>query len=239
MTLSEQTSALRERVTNLDDVRANIAEVGFLQRRHNEAQQIHEDLSSVVRAADLLRNATVKVPLPPTAVGEARRRLAIIRERFAANAKAAALTKGQDWEILTRNSKDSAAAMRQQLQMSWKSYVESLYTGDTPDNMAATIARTDKNDGVLNRYRSTFAQFQLKAQTFPNSHEEIKAAKAIADRLKEIVSEFDLQVPASVKQFLDAVYQNRAGLDLATDEVVNWLKDNGTFGRYKIVAGRQ
>jgi hypothetical protein len=239
MTLLEQTSVLRQRVTSLDAVRAKIAEVAALQARHSEAQQLHSALSSVVAAVGLLRGAAIMLPVPPAAAGEARRRLTVVRDRFSADAKAAALTKGQDWDILIRNTKETTAAIQRQIQDAWRSYVESLYTGDTPNNMGATVAKTDRNDEVLSRYRSAFEQFQCKAQTFPNSREEINEAQILAGHLKTIVREFDLQVPASVKRFLDAVSQNKAGLDLATDEVIEWLKDNGTFDRYKIIAARQ
>jgi hypothetical protein len=239
MNLLQQTSELRQRVKNLDAVRANITEVAALQQRLNQAQQLHNVLSGVTAGANLLRSAAIQLSAPPAAAAEARRRLTVIYDRFSADAKAAALTKGHDWNILIQNSNETAAFIQRQMQEAWKSYVESLYTGDTPDNMDTTIARTDQIDQVLGRYRSAFDKFQRRAQTFPNNRYEINEAQGLADALKTIVLEFDLQVPIAVKQFLDAVSQNRAGLDLATDEVIEWLKDNGTFDRYKIIAGRK
>jgi hypothetical protein len=239
VSLSEQSSALRQRVKNLDVVRAKTAEVGKLKLRYDEAHQLESGLSNIATMAGLLRDAGITLPSTPATVKEARNRLAVVRQRFSGDPRSATLTQGQDWNVLIRTTNDVITTVHQQIQNAWKAYVKGLYTGNSPNDMAATIAKTDRNEEVLKRYRLVFEQLELKGQTFPKSREEINETKDLADRLRTIVREFDLQVPASVKRFLDEVSQNNAGLDLATSEVIDWLRENGTFHRYKIVAGRQ
>ena len=58
----------------------------------------------------------------------------------------------------------------------------------------------------------------------------------MADDLKAIAGQFDFDVPAEVKAFLEAVQADGAALALLTPTVTAWLKDNDAFTAYRIVA---
>ena len=59
--------------------------------------------------------------------------------------------------------------------------------------------------------------------------------RTIAEDLEKVAKGFDFDVPADVKQFLEAVLSiNGARLSLLTPSVLEWLTENGGLDGYAV-----
>jgi hypothetical protein len=238
MKLLERTLALKRRAEALGDLQFQIEEASLLQRRLDEVTPAAAGLAELSEKVALLGQAGLRLSFAPDTVGSARTRLDRVRTRFAESRTAAALTKGRDWERLISDLKEAARAVRSELQALWTSHVDDFFTGEPPAQMSARLAKTDKNKEALSRYSQAFAELNQLAGGLPETLADVERAKEVAHRLGAIARDFELDVPASIKAFLDAVALGGAPFNLVTEEVCDWLERNGLTDRYKVVAVR-
>jgi hypothetical protein len=238
MTVLERILALKARVNALGDSQARFDEVNKLQDRKQEAQEVADELAAVAVNARLLRRLKIELPPPPASLEDVQARLQRIQERFANDGTAASLTRRNDWPHMITKVKETARTTNLSLSGAWKTYVKGLHTGDTPEHIRALLAPTDENAVELERYRVAYEELLRCASALPADVEQGKQAGEIAAELKKIDRRFDRDVPAAVKRFLDAVSQGNAGLDLASEDVRNWLRSKGSYAHYRITLVR-
>lgn len=232
--LPARAKALRERLVALDRLGANVQETGLLEDLRSDLAPPAVELSRALDQRALLAGSEIETPEPPS-LETARRRTATLLEKFTAERRAATLKKGSGWsnalkEITAASTDVSAAVVR-----SWKGYRQSVFTGEAPALVKGRIAFTPANNAAFKTYEQLHQAFRSEFEKLPADKAAIERVKALATRLTETAKAFDFDVPADVKRFLEAIQAGGAKLDLLTDAVLEWLKENDAFGNYRIV----
>lgn len=237
MTLIERIRALQHRAQQQAARQASLDEVRKLRPLLEQAQALSGRLGIEVQQLGLLRNQGIVLPNPPETAGAALRTLGRVRERFAQERRAERLTQRQDWTRFQEQTQAVCGQAAQGLNNTWRDFVTSAYSGDKPENLERTLAPTEGNRAFLSRYRETYQRLIGLARNRPVGREDFEKVRELARALNAIHQEFDLNVPDAVSRFLRAVAAGGATIDLLTDEVRAWLKDQGKSEAYRIVAG--
>ncbi|TIW72666.1 MAG: hypothetical protein E5V53_32670 [Mesorhizobium sp.] len=110
-----------------------------------------------------------------------------------------------------------------------------MFTGEAPSVVKGRIAMTPSNTAAFKMYDQIHQAFRTEFDKLPADKAAIDRVKALATTLTETAKEFDFDVPADVKRFLEAIQTGGAKLDLLTDVVLKWLEENNAFDTYRIV----
>ena len=235
MTLLETCQTLLKRIRAVQNVQTSVAESKQLRLRLQEAQEIQ---NAIIEAADMIRFLTANglpVAVGSVEIAKGSQPLQNIIKRFSESQQASSLTKGKDWVRLEESSGEIEDALKKRAGEAWREYASNLYSGQTPENLNASLAMTDTNRKALEEYKKIYSELGELKNRFPEDATDINRSKKYAEKLKEIVSAFDFDVPEDVKIFLEAVAHEGATLDLLTDGVVEWLSENQSQRHYKIV----
>lgn len=232
--LPARAKALRERLVALDRLGANVEEAGLLEDLRWDLAPPAAELSRALDQLALLAGSGIETPEPPS-LETARKRAATLLERFTAERKAATLKKGIGWANLLKEIKGASTDVSGAAARSWKGYPQTIFTGEAPALVKARIAFTPANNAAFKTYEQLYQAFRAEFEKLPADKAAIERVKALAARLTETAREFDFDVPADVKRFLEAIQSGGAKLDLLTDAVLVWLKENNAFDNYRIV----
>lgn len=233
--LPARAAALRADLQRLDAMGADVQETAKLTDLQRELAKEVEILERSTAQARVLETAKIATPNVP-AFATARSRAAALKSKFAEDTRAATLTKGTNWTRLLRDLKAAADDVASGSRTAWKEFRGATFTGDAPVVIRNRIAWTDENAEAYKRYAIKHQTFRSAFEALPGTSAEIAMVRQLADDLKTIAGQFDFDVPAEVKTFLEAVQADGAALALLTPTVTAWLKDNDAFTAYRIVA---
>lgn len=235
VTLALRTAALRDKLTQLDDLSSNAQEASNLSTLRTELSGPVQTLSALVQRQDLLIKSGVPVQ-ERESLRVVRRRADGVRERFRSDRKSSTLKKGTAWKSMLTETDQAAKEIEQSLSAAWKEFRSSLFSGDAPGKIDASLARTPENIEALKAYRALYETFTRLFQTPPASPEVVDEARRLAAELVRIAGHFDFDVAPDVKRFLEAVQAGGAPLSLLTPEVVVWLQRGQSMDGYRIRA---
>jgi DNA repair exonuclease SbcCD ATPase subunit len=238
MTVMDTCHSLQARIQALQGIQQSAAEAEQLGQRLSEAQALNERLSAELKAAQFLLDHNVFVEFDAIEVTGALRPLNKIIDRFSENPQSASLTRGQDWKKLRDNCKHVQTQLATELPKAWRRFVDNLHTGQSPEDLEAILAMTKANESALAKYRDLYHQLKNLRTQLPEDGEEISGVIKRAEKLKEVATKFDFDVPEKVKIFLAAIAQGGAPLNLLTDDVVQWLSENRSEKHYRIVGNQ-
>lgn len=233
-TLPARAKALRDRLVALDRLGANVEETGLLEDLRSDLAPPAAELSRALDQRRLLVGSGIDTPEPPS-LETARKRAAMLLERFTAEKKAATLKKGTGWANLIKETKAASTDLSAAVVRSWKAYRQTVFTGEAPTVVKGRIAMTPANKSAFKTYEQLHQTFRAEFDRLPADKAAIDRVKALAARLTETAKEFDFDVPADVKRFLEAIQVGGANLELLTDPVLQWLEENKAFDNYRIV----
>ena len=238
MTLLQRIEDLKRRAQHQLGRQAGRDEAGKLQPLLNEANALSQGLGTEVTQMHLLRDQGLTLPDAPAGpkAGAALTTLDRLLKRFAEKRGAESLTRGQDWTRFKESTKAARMQAATALDQAWRSFVTGAYSGDKPADLERSLAPTDVNKERLVRYRSAYEELIRLANRRPAGREDFDRVRELSRQLKELFQGFDFGVPEAVKLFLQAIAKGGADLDLLTDEVRIWLQQQGSAGRYQIVA---
>jgi hypothetical protein len=236
MTLLKKSSDLRERIERLRNNQANISETKALQGRLKEVEPVQEILADVVGKIRLLSENKIRVEPFSDQIAKAMTSLKKVQAQFKVSNKSESLTKGKGWSRLIENVESTGKELGAIATGSWNSYLGSLSTGQSLSEIENTLAKTNHNSKILVEYRELYLLFRDASTNFPIDRDDIEKIGRIVEKLLVVWTKFDLDVPDSVKSYLDSVALGGANLNLLTDEVIEWLQKNGSFNNYKIVS---
>jgi len=234
--LPARVKALRDRLVVLEELGANVEEVSLLDDLRSDLALPARDLSRALDQRRLLMESGIETLEPPS-LATARKRAAGVLERFKAQQKAAILKKGSGWANLLNEIKSASTEVNACVKGSWKEYGQRVFTGEAPAVVKGRIALTPANDAALKTYQQLHQAFRAEFGNLPADTEAIECVKALAANLTETAKLFDFDVPIDVKRFLEAIQSGGASLDLLTESVLKWLKENNVFDSYRIVPG--
>jgi hypothetical protein len=232
--LPARAKALRERLVVLYRLGASVEETGLLEDLRSDLETPATELRRVLDQRALLEGSGIETPEPPS-LETARRRAAALLEKFLAERKAATLKKGSGWSNLLKEITAASTDLSAVVVRSWKGYRQSVFTGEAPALVKGRIAFTPANNAAFRKYEQLHQAFRSEFDKLPTDKAAIERVKDLAARLTETAKEFDFDVPTDVKRFLEAIQAGGAKLDLLTDAVLEWLKENNAFDNYRIV----
>jgi hypothetical protein len=232
--LPARAKALRERLFFLDRLGANVEEAGLLEDLRSDLASPAAELSRALDQRTLLVEAGIETAEPPS-LETARKRAAALLGKFKAEQKAATLKKGIGWANLLKEIKAASTDIKSSVDSNWKGYRQSVFTGEAPSVVKGQIAFTPENNAALKAYEQYYLAFRSEFGKLPVDQASIERVKALAAKLTETAKSFDFDVPTDVKRFLEAIQGGGANLDLLTEVVLKWLKENNAFDSYRIV----
>ena len=232
--LPARTKALRERLVLLDQLGSNVEETGLLEDRRSELAPRVADLSRALDQRALLTKSGIETAEPPS-LEKARKRATTLLDKFAADRRAATLTKGTGWANLLNEIRSATTDVSAAVLQSWKGYRQTVFTGEAPALVKTRIALTPTNKAAFKTYEQLHQAFRAEFDKLPQDEAAIDRAKTLAARLTDTAKEFDFAVPGDVKRFLEAIQSGGAKLDLLNDPVIEWLNENRALDNYRIV----
>lgn len=232
--LPARAKALRDRLVALDQLGANVEETGLLADLRSDLAAPAAELSRALDQRQLLVESGIEA-VAPASLDVSRKRAAALLEKFTAEKKAATLKKGVGWANLIRDIKAASTDVAASLISSWKAYRLDVFTGEAPSLVKGRIAFTPANNVAFKQYDQLHQAFRTEFDKLPAEQAAIERVRALAAKLTETAREFDYDVPADVKRFLEAVQSGGATLELLTDAVKTWLKENNAFHSYRIL----
>jgi hypothetical protein len=232
--LPARAKALRERLVALDRLGGNVEEAGLLADLRSDLASPAAELSRALDQRALLVNSGIETP-EPRSLETARKRAAVLLERFVADQKAATLKKGSGWALLLKEITAATTDLSTEVGRSWREYLQTIFTGEAPAFVRGRIAPTRENNLTFKTYEQLHQAFRAEFSRLPMDGAAIDRVRAQALQLIETAKKFDFDVPADVKRFLEAIQTGGAKLDLLTDAVLKWLEDNSAFDNYRIV----
>jgi hypothetical protein len=237
--LHERTSALRTKLTQLDGMASNVSETTSLEGLRTQLARPAGQLQAQLEMRTLLASAGIEAA-SPASLTSAQKKAQAMLTRFQAETKAAVLKKGQAWQALLDDMSSAAKDLGGALQSAWKGYRQTAFAGEPPTSIRAKLARTPANDAAFKRYEALFAKLKEAFDAMPADQQAIARVSEVARQLAAAAQDFDFDVPAEVKRFLEGVLSvGGAPLSLLTPSVAEWLRANGTFDQYSIrSAGR-
>lgn len=238
MSLIKRVSALKNNVELLKTAQDDFSETRLLQSRLDEITGTSASLSEQVERLRVFRKDGIELSVTPSSAEDAGRRLTKIQERFTKEHKAESLTKGKDWELTRKAVRETVNTINDDLLKGWEMFVSNAYSGDNPRDLNKNLAPIDSNKSAFARYKHAYEELEFLGKNIPDNKQAFDDVNNIATQLKAIHNEFNFDVSDAVKEFLTAVGDEGASLELFSDEVRNWLLDNDTFARYVIVTKR-
>jgi hypothetical protein len=232
--LPVRAKALRQRLVALDQLGANVQETSLLEDLRSDLAPLMAELNRALDQRRLLVDAGIETADPPS-LETARKRAATLFERFTSERKAATLKKGTGWANLLKEIKGASTDLSASVIKSWKGYWQNVFTGESPAVVRGRIAFTPANRATFKAYEELHQAFRAEFEKLPADKAAIDRVQALAVKLTETATGFDFDVPAEVKRFLEAIQSGGAKLDLLTDEVLKWLKENNAFDNYRVV----
>lgn len=232
--LPARAKALRERLVTLDRLGANVEETGLLADLRSDLAMPVPELNRALDKRALLAGSGIETPEPP-ALEIARKRAALLLERFTTAQKATTLKKGNGWANLLKEITAATKDVSSITDQSWKGYRQTVFTGEAPTVIKGLIAPTPANNAAFKAYEQLYQEFRSEFEKLPADKAAIERVNDVAARLIKTAEAFDFFVPAEVKRFLEALQAGGAKLDLLTDAVREWIKETNAFDNYRIV----
>lgn len=237
--LAIRVSKLRLRLEELDRLASNVTEVNALEGLRAELSKPTGRLGSELNKQELLTAAGIAVPVPAS-LTTARKRASALLEKFKGEPKAATLKRGQIWSALLKEINDAGNDLSSAVFAAWRGHRQAVFAGETPAQIRGKLARTPTNDQAYEKYDGLYSRLKTAFDVLPPDTATIAATWQIAEELEKVAKDFDFDVPADVKQFLEAVLSIKgAPLSLLTPSVLEWLRNNSGLESYAIrAAGR-
>lgn len=232
--LATRASDLRARLEALDRAASNVAEVSALEGLRSGLAGRADKLGSELAKQSLLVAAHITVTTP-SSLTAAQKRAAGLLEKFRAEPKATTLKRLQGWNTLLSEVDNAGRDLASAVVAGWKGHRQAVFAGETPAQIRGKLARTPDNDRAFEKYEALYTRLKAAFDVLPTDAAAIEATEKIADDLEKAAKDFNFEVPADVKQFLEAVLSIKgAPLSLLTPSVLEWLANNGGLDSYAV-----
>ncbi len=235
MTLLEKCQALQEKRLEMVRLENSAKETSALQTHASLLEESLRGLSRVVKSRGDLISENIEVDgFDLQKVKEVTKALLKIRGRFAKNPNRQALVADDDWPILSKGLKALTPSIEFSCKKSWKNYSDGLFAKTLI--VESQVVKTEHNTAQLEAYRVSQRKLKFLATDWENI-ESVRSFKVEGEKLVALAKELsEFQAPEDVKRFLDAISsKGSASLDLLTENVISWLKEQKIYTNYKII----
>lgn len=233
MTLLETAGDLSSRIRSLSEAENRHQQRQSAAQRNRELSERNTALTTSVRPLQWME---AKPSEYEAAVASARQSLRAVKKALADGKSIEDLSKGQTWVQFVGQLTSAAKAMQSLAQRKWKEKMETDAGLPKPEEISRTFARTERNLKILEDYSRAYVLLaELTAIALPRTADDVTNLVARGRKVREVRERFDFSVPQAIKDFLDdAVSLEGAALELLTDEVKDWLKEQRLTKQYVV-----
>jgi hypothetical protein len=233
MSLLEMAQEALARLEKIETARDGIEESKALENLRNELNRLSLPFKQFSVNVKVLRTEGVGLSLPsetPIVIETVNN----VATRFFESPKSTTLRQGRRWTGLINKLEGLATQVQDTQTKDWQTFFENnLFGGVSPEQRLATLALTPENKKALGHYTELFQKFIKYRAQIPKDADEFKDLRALSKQLEQI--KFQENVPIDVRKFFEATSKG-ASLDLLTNEVINWLRNNNLLCNYVVRA---
>jgi len=236
MSLLERSENLRDKREKVERLKTTEQETKRLRALSKELFSDYEGLLSVLSVCDLFVREQINFERSSsTSINQGLTLVSKMRILFSENPQSTTLISGTNWPQLKKNIKATRSQIESCIHVGWDDFSKGFLVGLKPEMLEGAIVPTEENLKLLAQYKETYRSLsQLSRQKA--STETIRTLKEMGKLKLDIAKQLeDFKAPESVKLFLRAISGNGASLELLTEDVVAWLKEQDHFEKYKIV----
>lgn len=156
------------------------------------------------------------------------------RERLSEAEGIEALSRNELWVRLLQQADKANTVSADAIRANWRALIRDLGEPEAASALLAREPETPGNKQALVRYHEIYTQYAaLKGAAVPPDARSADSLRQHVEQLRKIVSTLT-PTPQSVKSFFKAMESDGAGLELLTEEVLNWLKQYDDATRFVI-----
>ncbi len=228
---------------NAEQIVDRLKNIQLIQVTYDDAQELDEFRSELEEMETKLAHYSSKIAflrdnsVPISSIkktSQVLESLSNISKKFKEAPSRDTLVQGKRWSTLNSRIEQLIKELQENIKTSWQQYFDTHYfSGLSPEKRKITLAKTPKNTEALKSYTRLYEEFIKYRNVPPNEADEFHYIDKLSAQIGEI--EFQDDVPADVKKFLDSV-QFGASLDLLTPPVVIWLEQNKLMENYIVRA---
>ena len=157
--LPSRARELRKRLSKLDQMGGNVAETHELEQLRVELSQRAAPLKKQRKRARVLSQSGLPF-LEPESLTAFRKKVSTVLERFSEAPEASTLKKGRTWRIMLGQLDDASRDVETAVVKTWRDYHQTLFAGETPQEVKAKLAKTEANSQALQVYRELYNRFK-------------------------------------------------------------------------------
>jgi hypothetical protein len=206
-----------------------------LAKIYNQILENHSQISEITKTTKIFENKGLKIEINNQLKEIIYNFILDIQNRYNQERSSDIIKKGSYSKYLNSFS-ELVLDTEIKIKKEWKVYCTSLYSRE-PYSTLFSQFNSPENETALNEFEPLFQEFselmnlnqvsEISEETFTKV---IQVGSDLSDKRSLIQDNYH----EDVRNFLTAVENNRATLDLYTDEVINWINDNNLQDRYRI-----
>ena len=235
MLMIENAQKISARLKKINDAREGVNETEALDKLRKELLQLAAPINIMAANAQIFVDQSGVLTCVPD-VSTLADTIKSASERFRETPKSTTLRRGNHWSSLTTKLVTLATKLKDVHESDWKKFFEANYfSGVSPSQREAKlILAIPGNKEAIAAYKVLYQSLTRYRQKMPQSAIEFNELKSISDQLSAI-SFSEENIPADVRRFFEATGFG-ASLNLLTNDVFEWLRNNDLLDRYVVRA---
>ena len=234
MSLISKIERLNQNLNQSNKSGALANEIFELKTIYDEFKSINDGLENFFQTKKLFEKYNLVIHIDTETIEELIENLNNIEINFNKNSSVEGIKKGsKNYSDYRNNMKTLNTKLDQDIKNSWEKFCKQSYAGDEFSFLFSNF-NTHENEEILNKVRPLFEEFGHIKNNNEYNDELFKNVIKITKILNEEVSKLKTDFSDDVKNFLNAIQNNEATLDLYTEDVIKWIKETNSFKRYKI-----
>ncbi len=235
MQLTNRCGKLSSNIEHLSKLKSGYRETKQLKNKAVSLNQYKQIVKSCLTVTQLFSSEKIIIE-QPNDIESIIITIERIENNFLEDPSPQSLTRRNYWTKIEDSLKKLNNSFNKTILTTWVEFVHGVLPKETPKNLELSIIKTSANNKLLKQYRLLFEELESFKNDLPTKNESFHQVRQLGEKLKEVYSQIDRDVPEDVGKFLTAInVGGGASLDLLTEEVVRWLKGNNDYQDYKII----
>ena len=231
------------KITNLNKKLEAVNNAGQIQKEaieqakiYNQISENNRKISEISKTNKIFENKGLKIEINNQLKEVTYNFISDIQNRYNQEKSSDVIKKGPYSKYLNSYS-ELVLETENKIKKEWKLYCNTLYSRE-PYSTLFSQFNSPENKTVLNEFQVLYQEFNELInlnQISEISEETFTKVSQVGSKLSDKRSLIQDNYHEDVRNFLTAVENNQATLDLYTNEVINWINNNNLQDRYKII----
>ncbi len=229
--IAKECKELRQQLEAMAKAEANEKLVELLNKKRDELATLRDTVVAAIESLQAISKRTTPVGQPDAS--KAFERVQNLRAALKENPQS--LSKGQDLSLMTRAFGKFAVDANGVTTSTWEQFVQrSRPKIDT--NQLAQAEQQDSHKTTVRDIKSKARDADSLGKAAPATEANFTELEAVWEDLRRLLESLPrVTKDPNVLEFLKAANSNKgAALDMLTDEVLVWLKENKSADKYRI-----